>query len=74
MKQLTKEQGIIITGFTGKLACKFSDFHADIEKRLGRPVFTHELAYLDMKKIYEEDFLKLVEANKDVKDEKREKE
>ncbi len=60
MKQLTKEQAIVLTGFTGKLCCDFGDFHEDIEKRLGRPVFTHELATLDTKKIYEDDFKELI--------------
>ena len=41
-KRLTKEQAIIITGYTGYLACEFSLFHEDVEKRMGRPVFTHE--------------------------------
>lgn len=59
MKKLTKEQAIIITGFTGVLIGKFSDFHEDIEKRLGRPVITHEMAYLDAKELYKEDFLEM---------------
>ena len=59
IKKLTKEQAIVITGFTGKLIGSFSDFHEDVEKRLGRSVMTHELAYLDMNKIYKEDFIKM---------------
>ena len=59
MKKLTKDQAIVITGFTGKLIGEFSDFHADIEKRLKRPVFTHEMAHLDMGGIYKEDFLEM---------------
>lgn len=70
MKKLTKEQGIILTGFTGKLCCKFSDFHKDIEKRLKRTVFTRELASLDTKEIYKEDFMKIIP--KDAKEEKAE--
>lgn len=42
--QLTKEQGIILTGFTGILCCDWKDFHREVEKRLDRPVFTHEFA------------------------------
>lgn len=61
MQRLTLEQAIIITGYTGILMCPFSDFHADVEKRLGRPFWTHEFAgskeYL--KEFYKEDFLKL---------------
>lgn len=41
-KRLTKEQALIITGYTGYLACEFNLFHEDVENRMGRPVFTHE--------------------------------
>ena len=64
IKQLTKEQGIIITGFTGKLCCAFSDFQEDVEKRLGRSILSLELAYLNTKEIYAEDFIKLVGGEK----------
>jgi hypothetical protein len=64
MKKLSKEQAIVITGFTGKLACKFSDFHGDVEKRLGRPVFTHEFGNKEFAKeieeLYRSDFLEIV--------------
>ena len=64
MQKLTKEQSLAITGFTGIVACNFSDFHADVEKRLGRPVFTHEFAsqefYAQIQELYREDFLDMV--------------
>lgn len=41
-KRITKEQAIIISGYTGYLACEFALLHEDVEKRMGRPVFTHE--------------------------------
>ena len=44
-RKLTLKQAIIITGYTGIMAVPdFSIIHADIEKRLGRPVWHHELA------------------------------
>lgn len=59
--RLTKEQAIAITGFTGKAACGFGVFHEDVEKRLGRPVWTHEFASKEfseeLKNLYREDFL-----------------
>lgn len=64
MQQLTKEQAIVLTGFTG-LSCitPFSLFHENVEKRLGRPVFTHELGTEAMvarlREIYKSDFLTL---------------
>ena len=65
MQKLTKEQAIVITGFTGVMACNsFSDFHEDVEKRLGRPVYTHEFANKELtnlvKQIYTDDFMEMV--------------
>ena len=61
---LTKEQSIILTGFTGILCGSFSDFHEDVEKRLGRPVWTHEFAseelVAEVKEAYKEDFISIV--------------
>lgn len=44
MKTLTKEHAAIIGAHTGLLAGPFSEMHEYIEKIMGRPVFTHELA------------------------------
>lgn len=64
MQKLTKEQAIIITGFTGMTACKFADFHKDVETRLGRPVFTHEFASEEFSEqiteLYRDDFMEMV--------------
>ena len=63
MQQLTKEQAIILTGFTGiAMVQNTSDFHEDVERRLGRPVFTHEFAdrHGEIKEAYRADFEKLV--------------
>lgn len=61
MTPLTKEQGIVITGYTGIGACAFSDFHEDVERRLGRPVYTHEFASSELwdtlKILYRPDFI-----------------
>lgn len=43
-QSLTTEQVITVSAFTGFLICDFSLLHEAIEKKLGRPVFTHELA------------------------------
>lgn len=61
-KELTNEQKIILTGYTGVLCCNnFSDFHKDVEFRMMRPVFTHEFAGLkeELRKLYEYDFLSI---------------
>lgn len=57
MNNLTKEQAIIVSGYTGFLICDFGDLHQDIESRLGRSVFNYELTHLNMKDIYKKDFI-----------------
>jgi len=61
MQTLTKEQAIVISGFTGFTAIAFSDFHEDVEKRLGRPIWTHQFAdpniQKEIKEAYREDFI-----------------
>ena len=63
IQKLTKEQAVIITGFTGILCGSFSDFHADLEKRLGRGVQTFEMGMkpftAEIKKLYEADFIEI---------------
>lgn len=39
---------IVVTGFTGVLACDFAAYHEDVEKVLGHPVYTHEFGMPDM--------------------------
>jgi hypothetical protein len=41
---MTKHEKIVVSAYTGYMLCDFNDMHAYIEKLLGRPVFTHELA------------------------------
>ena len=64
MNKLTKEQAIVITGFTGVLACKFNDFHHDVEARLGHAVWTHQFCDKEfsekINELYRDDFLKLL--------------
>ena len=61
--KLTKEQAVIVSGYTGVLICQFSDLHYDIEQRLGRPVWTHELGderfMENLQTLYRPDFLAL---------------
>lgn len=65
MQALTKEQGIVLTGYTGLLMCSFSDFHEAVEARLNRPVFTHEFGdkefSQELKSIYKSDFMSLIQ-------------
>jgi hypothetical protein len=64
---LTKEQAIIITGYTNILCCPFGEFHEAVENRLGRPVYTHEFASKDLqtkiKEVFRSDFIKMLPQN-----------
>lgn len=61
---LTLEQGIILTGYTNTMLAPFSDFHKDAERRMGRPILSHEFGdqrTVDkLKVLYREDFMHLV--------------
>ncbi len=63
--KFTKEQAIVITGYTGITACHFFDFHNDIEERLGQPVYHHQFADKkfvgQIKELYREDFLAMIQ-------------
>jgi hypothetical protein len=62
MEKLTQEHAIIISGFTQALCVSsFGDFHADVEKRLGRPIFTHQSPSFadEIKAAYKDDFLSI---------------
>ncbi len=63
MKPLTKDQAIAVSGYTGILICKLTDFHHEVERRLRRPVLTHELSqgetWQEIKSAFKADFLSL---------------
>jgi hypothetical protein len=64
MTKLTKEQAIVITGYTGITACNFGDFHGDVEKRLGHPVWVHQFGdkqFMEkIQELYRADFMEMV--------------
>ena len=51
---MTKQEKIIVSAYTGVLMCDFDDVHEYIQKKLGRQIFTHELADKDIQKEVEE--------------------
>ena len=69
MEKLTMGQAIVISGYTGIMACPFSKLHDDAEKRLGRPVYTHEFAgkaFTDaVKELYRDEFLAMIPESKE---------
>lgn len=60
---MTKQEKIVVSAYTGILMCDFDDLHQYIEEKLGRPVWTHELASSEVqdeiKKKTKADFLAL---------------
>lgn len=61
-KKLTLQQALIISGYTGVLACSAETVKADVEKRLGEPVGDITLAAVRQGKIsalYKDDYAKL---------------
>lgn len=64
LTKLTKEQGAILSAYTGYLCCSFSDLHEYAERILCRPVFTHEFALdslvKELKEASKEDFLSII--------------
>ncbi len=62
--KLTLEQAIILTGYTRILCCPISKFHEDAEKRLGRPIWTHEFGQKELwdvlKGHYKDDFMFII--------------
>ena len=60
---MTKDERIIVSAYTGILMCSFADLHDYIEKKLGRGVWTHEMAdenvQKEIKEKTKEDFLAL---------------
>lgn len=60
---MTREERIIVSAYTGVLMCNFADMQKYIEEKLGRPVWTHELAdkavWDEIKDVVKPDFLAL---------------
>jgi hypothetical protein len=60
MDKLTLEQAVVISAYTGYMLCPFSAIHEEVEKRLGRPVFTHEFPSIhesDIMPAFRDDFV-----------------
>jgi len=63
-ERLTKEQASIIGAFTGITASDFGVIHEYAERKLGRPIWTHQFADKDLmaelKEAARDDFLSIV--------------
>lgn len=64
-KKMTLHEKVVLSAYTGILMCDFSEVHKYIEKLLGRPVWTHELAsealWSEIKEKAKPDFHKIIE-------------
>lgn len=62
---MTLHEKVVLSAYTGILMCDFSEVHKYIEKLLGRPVWTHELAsealWSEIKEKAKPDFHKIIE-------------
>lgn len=62
---MTLKERVIVSAYTGVLMCSMSDMCEYIEEKLGRPVWTHELAdpqvVAEIKEKTKSDFLELCE-------------
>ena len=62
---MTLHEKVVLSAYTGTLMCDFSEVHKYIEKLLGRPVWTHELAsealWSEIKEKAKPDFHKIIE-------------
>lgn len=52
--RINSHDRLVISAYTGFLMCDFNELHKFIERTLGRPVFTHELAAPDVLKLIQE--------------------
>jgi hypothetical protein len=66
MEKLTLKQAVVISAYTGYTLCPFSVIHEEVEKRLGRPVFTHEFLSIHESEImpaFRDDFIAMAPAS-----------
>lgn len=58
---MTKYEATVISAYTGIAMTNFANIHEYAEKKLGRPIFTHEFAsehlWKELKEKCKEDFL-----------------
>lgn len=66
---MTKQEKIVVSAYTGVLMCDFDDLHKYIEDKLGRSVWTHELALeavsAEIKEKSKADFLAICQRESD---------
>lgn len=70
---MTEKERIIVSAYTGYLLCDFIKVHEYIEEKLGRPIWTHELANEEIQEEIRDkcrdDFVELAEKREEDDDE-----
>ena len=65
---MTYQECVVVSAYTGYLMCDFDDMHKYIEEKMGRPVWTHEMAFEEVREKIREavkpDFLSLCQSRK----------
>lgn len=60
---MTREERIIVSGYTGIMMTSMAPLHAAVEARLGRQVWTHQFAdsalWVEIRDSFRDDFLAL---------------
>ncbi len=60
---MTKQEAAIVSAYTGILIGEFSDMHKYVERKLNRPVWTHEMGSKkvaeQIKQASKDDFLRI---------------
>lgn len=60
---MTEQEQVIVSAYTGYAMCGFDKIHEYIEKKMGRPVWTHEFAFSDIwdeiREAVKDDFINL---------------
>ena len=67
MSDMTREECLVVTAYTGILMTSFPEFHEFVEDTLGRPVYTHELGdpdfWVELQEVIKPRFLELCWGN-----------
>ena len=65
---MTDREKVIVTAYTGFNMLngeKFDEFYKYLEELYGRPVYTHEIPFLDIQEKSKEDFIALCRGGSD---------
>lgn len=63
---MKKEEKIIVSAYTGILMCNINDLYLYAQEKLGRPVFTHNMAdtcfWVELREAVKDNFMALCQS------------